>query len=185
MKFMSSRLAVLAAASAFILAGVAPVNAATVSYSVEFSAYFEADAPHQVISGSFNLTSDSGSGTLNWVSPALWTDLYWNYSSKGDTISVYSYNADNDYWDFLIRDFRSNPIMTSFAYYDGYYYDEDTDLYSSDGIFNSSSRDVTVAPIPLPLPLVLFLSGLGLLGLLGWRKKSDGSDPQLIAGVKA
>ncbi len=35
-----------------------------------------------------------------------------------------------------------------------------------------------VAPVPLPMALPLFAGGLGLIGLLGWRRKRTGNSPQ-------
>jgi len=37
------------------------------------------------------------------------------------------------------------------------------------------SMDIPVSPVPLPAALPLFASGLGALGLLGWRRKRKGA----------
>ncbi len=42
-------------------------------------------------------------------------------------------------------------------------------------IFMADNMDVTLAPVPLPAALPLFATGIGALGLLGWRRKKKAS----------
>ena len=46
-----------------------------------------------------------------------------------------------------------------------------TEYYGSRGVDMADRTNLTVEPTPLPAALPLFATGLGVLGLLGWRRK--------------
>jgi hypothetical protein len=63
------------------------------------------------------------------------------------------------------------PTFTQTAMY-MQYYDVNQTIYSSNfTAYLSGQTDLTVAQTPLPAALPLFATGLGVMGLLGWRRK--------------
>ena len=82
-----------------------------------------------------------------------------------------------DRWDFLnvtgaSGDLTSNPInavVTGLA--PGYAFDFN---FSAPGVFGAEV--VSVAPVPLPAAMPLFLGTLGLLGVLGVRRRRSTSE---------
>jgi plastocyanin len=106
----------------------------------------------------------------------------------GDTVAFAATNNFNssggDYLDFGETSPFPGPIVGSylvligspydytFAQQGTYYYYSDIANYIGNG--GGSSIDV-VTPTPLPAALPLFASGLGALGLLGWRRKRKAS----------
>jgi plastocyanin len=106
----------------------------------------------------------------------------------GDTVDFscpYSFNnSGGDYLDFGETSPTSGAIVGSYLVLIGstynytftqkgtYYYYSDIANYIGNG--GGSSIDV-VTPTPLPAALPLFASGLGALGLLGWRRKRKAS----------
>jgi hypothetical protein len=47
-------------------------------------------------------------------------------------------------------------------------------LVANDDPVRIGTWEVTISPVPLPGALPLFATGLGALGLLGWRRKRKG-----------
>ena len=58
-------------------------------------------------------------------------------------------------------------------------------LFFTDGIDGETHGlfGAITSPVPLPAALPLFAIGLGLMGLLGWRRKRKGALPNFLRGV--
>ncbi|MGO9682013.1 MAG: VPLPA-CTERM sorting domain-containing protein [Beijerinckiaceae bacterium] len=80
-------------------------------------------------------------------------------------LNVNDSNGDSGYVDFIYPNDQSNPLI-------GHPF-----IYIDQGEFNAASGlipfgltgDITATPLPAALPL--FATGLGAMGLLGWRRK--------------
>jgi hypothetical protein len=76
--------------------------------------------------------------------------------------------ATNDY-DLQISDFTSSPVFTEMVYAQvsaGNY-----QFYTTPGVSTGSVSVTAVTATPLPAALPLFATGVGALGLFGWRRK--------------
>jgi uncharacterized protein (TIGR03118 family) len=66
----------------------------------------------------------------------------------------------------------SNTLLTALAFGNGNSFSSNALLFTAgDGVFGEIVAASTPLPTPLPAALPLFATGLGALGLLGWRRK--------------
>jgi hypothetical protein len=86
---------------------------------------------------------------------------YWPYSNTGASLSFnILFSNTTVSWSVLL-DSSSNMISLN----------PHVTLSLSDGL--------TLRAVPIPAALPLFAAGLGIMGLLGWRKKRNGSPPSI------
>jgi hypothetical protein len=94
-------------------------------------------------SGSFSTNASAQLRTLNFRSEQNGSD------TNGNSSFIYYMNGFNNIW-------YTNPPMT---------------VPSFGAISPPSITNTTISVVPLPAALPLFASGIGGLGLLGWRRK--------------
>jgi hypothetical protein len=156
--------------------------------------YTGGTAPTDPVTGSFTITfdptltyTDSTTGiTLNSLNISLVSALSFDYSPNSYTIGATTFGAgelvvggvesgaccitlpstDPDFY-LQILTVTTTPAFNQLGYLtaDGSYF------YSAIG---TSGGSVTVTPVsttPLPAALPLFATGLGAMGLFGWRRK--------------
>lgn len=176
-----------------------PANAATITELVTFSANtFQATGgtpPQDPVMGSFKITFDptvtypdntTAGITLESLNISLGSALSFFYSPVSQTVDGQPYNpgelvvggtfddtgsvqyspATDDFW-LQIDDFSSTPAFVQVGY---------AQVSAGNNLFytinNTGSVSVTpVSATPLPAALPLLATGLGALGLLGWRRK--------------
>jgi hypothetical protein len=168
--------------------------------------YTGGTAPTDPVTGSFTITFDptktyldSTTGiTLGSLNIALGSALSFDYSPNSYTIGVTTFDAGelvvggldagaccveltpSTFDDFYLQilNFASTPAFNQLGYTiaaNGDYF------YSATG---SSGGSVSVTPVsatPLPAALPLFATGLGAMGLFGWRRKRKA--PAAVAAV--
>jgi PEP-CTERM motif len=169
----------------------APAKAATVTDIISFSdigtyqvsggGFYNADA---VASGSFNITFDptqvyltqSIAGIISnlivsvtddrFAPPNLTLNPITTFAFDGaGTLTLYSNAALNKTLD-------NTPNITIGI--NGWAYSQSSSVWYSQTNFLdtlTTSGDVSIAQTPLPAALPLFAGGLGVIGLLGWRRK--------------
>jgi hypothetical protein len=124
--------------------------------------------------GSLNITL--GSALSFCYSPTAYTcsgsafsagELVVGGSNAGAATVIYGPGADttNDFT-LQLSSFTSSPVMTLLLY---------AQTSNDSTFFDSSVGSVSVTPVvsatPVPAALPLFATGLGALGLFGWRRK--------------
>jgi hypothetical protein len=167
-----------------------PSAAATITYDVTFSAAlfttFGTGTPEPLVMGRANVTFDpagdipsSSNGTLNYLDPfAMPAAIIFSYTKASDTLilagALSGFNAGGGTDDFLllVKNFTSgNPIL------DALYYTETASLssvfYSETGFVHVDVIAQNVATTPIPAALPLFISALGGMGLIGWRRRKS------------
>jgi hypothetical protein len=193
------RLKCLVATSVLALT-IGSVNAATVTDDVTFSATSFTGGPPpsytggtsvDPVTGSFTITFDptqtyldSTGITLNTQNISLASPLVFDYSpsayapfaagelvvggSSAGAANVLLESGNADFY-LQILTFTTTPTFQQL----GYVTEGGSYFYSALGTGAGSSVTVTpgVSATPLPAALPLFATGLGALGLLGWRRK--------------
>lgn len=166
-----------------------PSAAATITYDVTFSAAlfttFSAGTPEPLVMGRANVTFDptvdipsSSNGTLSYLDPfALPAAIIFSYTKANDTLvlagALNGFNAAGGTEDFLlfVKNFTSgSPIL------DAIFYTETASLssfYSETGFVHVDVIASNVATTPIPAALPLFISALGGMGLIGWRRRKS------------
>jgi hypothetical protein len=132
--------------------------------------------------GSVTLADGTGSGnseTFSIVSGLTSENFQYtfNYPTAGQFLPSFSYTADytEEYYDYY--EYYTGPYYytegcpfdcQTYEYYDGPY--TGLDIYNyNEADSNSGNTPLTVTPLPAGLPL--FATGLGAMGLFGWRRK--------------
>lgn len=132
--------------------------------------------------GSVTLADGTGSGnseTFSIVSGLTSENFQYtfNYPTAGQFLPSFSYTADytEEYYDYY--EYYTGPYYytegcpfdcQTYEYYDGPY--TGLDIYNyNEADSNSGNTPLTVTPLPAGLPL--FATGLGAIGLFGWRRK--------------
>jgi hypothetical protein len=177
------KLRVIDGAVALLLAACAPIaagNAATVTESFNFTASgFVPNPPgFPDWTGSFTITFDptasgSQSGPLNAFSsnlPAIYGAFSYGLTGPGFLLAIFNDSTCSGSF-CSINSGADQAVMQFIVAASG-------DLTFGDAIVGSttSPRDVfdsfagTVTPTPLPAALPLFATGIGALGLFGWRR---------------
>jgi hypothetical protein len=166
-------LSIAAAGLAVLIAGAVPGKAATIKETYDFTATGSASSPVNPWDGSFTITFDpTASGNLGPFAldafssnlPASYSPFVYiqanNFIVVGDDCNTLDCVAgpNKAFLDFLV-DPSGNPLSSAVAINDEF----------------GSNLSVTLASTPLPAAFPLFASGLGALGLLGWRRKRKGA----------
>jgi hypothetical protein len=168
--------------------------------------YTGGTAPTNPVTGAFTITFDptqtyldSTTGiTLNSLNILLDSALSFDYSPSAYTIGVTTFDAGelvvgglnsgaccveltpstfNDFY-LQILNFTSAPAFNQLGYTiaaNGDYF------YSAVGTSGGSVSVTAVSATPLPAALPLFATGLGAMGLFGWRRKRKSSAPPAAA----
>jgi hypothetical protein len=160
---------------------ISVVKAATITETYEFTASgFGSGSPVSTWSGMFTITYNPAPATLGPLAldaflsnlPASYDPFVFSQLNLGTTsllsIGDNCFNAGdcivnpglNQAWIAFAVDASGNVISTSQGA---------RITTSTGGFFTSFNLSVTETPLPAGLPL--FAGGLGVLGLLGWRKK--------------
>ena len=180
---MNNKVLSIAAAIAILTAtcGTA-VNASTTSLQVSFSAanFFPA-APVDPVIGSFTITFDptvnyfteTTTGlTLDTLNINLGSTFAFLYNSTNDALFVGGsasgsavVSSTDDFLLSILNFTSSAPHIGTFFYATA----QTNAVFEANGEANSVSVSLAETPIPAALPL--FATGLGGLGLLGWRRK--------------
>ena len=178
---MKTKLLVLVACIALL--GVSQARAAIVNYEFVPATNFTLDATG-TISGSFTYNTATFamtninatvSGATGFDGTYTFTYAPWDGAS---TIS-FMYAADsasNNTFAMLFLEFSSpldgSPGLVPLVAIDGYNLPGNCDFGGCSNYFGSSTTGgVEAASTPVPAALPLFATGLGALGLLGWRRK--------------
>jgi len=168
-----------------LLIGVGkPAVAATIDYKLTFSAsdfapLFGADpVPVGFVSGQFTFSLDptqssSGNAAANFINLPHGTLGYILTGSGvlivGGTVNgVGGSSSGYDDFSLSVLNFSTTPTFGGFIY--GLAADTNN-LFSS----NNGSVHVDAAATPIPGALPLFVSAIGGLGLLGWRRRNAGA----------
>lgn len=171
----------------------APANAIPVTKDVTFSGSPVQDflgvsvPPVDPVTGSFSITLDptltytnSGGITSESVNLVVSSSWVFNYDPGTDRLEVggSSAGADtvifdpstNDFWLFINGFLSGSPTFVQIGY-------SQTSV-SARNLFGTLSGNGTVSvvdppppQVPVPAALPLFATGLGLLGIAGWRRK--------------
>jgi hypothetical protein len=174
---------------------IQPAAASTISFDVtfgasDFSSVFSSGVPVPApfVLGHFGVTFDptadvanSSNATLDFIDPiALAFPLAFDYTLSNDTLMVGGSNSGasgvaggtNDFM-LSILNFTSGSPVLAFLYYGQA--SILTDIYgSTTGLVHVkqvASPPVATTPIPAALPL--FISALGGMGYLGWRRRKS------------
>ena len=157
------------------------VKASSITETVDFTAsnfstfVGSTPAPEDPVKGSFTITFDptmsvSGGTTIsfNSINIALSAQpVFFNYAAGGELAVCSSSSAspicgiteaENSFL-LQINDFATSPTFTDFEYGQS----------GVNALWDINEGSATVVPIPGALPL--FVSALGAMGLLGWRRK--------------
>jgi hypothetical protein len=175
--------------AALLLAGLgfysSAAEAAFITYDVTFSAtdfYPVPAAPRpSTVMGEFHITVDAAGGSVLGGTSGVSLDsinialddsaLVFDYQPSLDRLTVsgavngLATSAMTNDFQVFITGFASGAPTLS----DAFFVDS-----TSRGLFESSSGTVTVTAVaatPIPAALPLFVSALGGLGLVGWRRK--------------
>jgi len=152
------------------MAGSVVAKAATITEMYDFTATFSSSTSVNPWMGSFTITFDpTASGSLGPLPldafssnlPASYNPF--EYSQAASNIAVgdncgsgaFCGASTGQAWLLFTVDAAGNPTPLSAAL-DGY---------------ASQTFDISIATTPIPEALPLFATGLGFLGLLGWRRK--------------
>ena len=180
-----SRLRVAAAAFVVFLAIAPGARAATINYVFEPGSTItveEANSPYtnytEQITGSFTFNTSNNtisavevtlSGSPSYFAPNPITFLYtFSAFNFGNQAFGFAYaGTDDDFSYLIVLDFgglggASSPLYGG-AFYNG--------QGNNNAFARSASGGVEVSATPLPAALPLFATGLGAMGLLGWRRK--------------
>ena len=179
------KLRVIYGAVALLLAACAPIaagNAATVTESFNFTASgFLPNPPgFPDWTGSFTITFDptasgSQSGPLNAFSsnlPAIYGAFSYGLTGPGYLLAIFNDSTCSGGSFCAINSGADQAVMLLIVAASGGLTFGGAEVGST-----TSPRDVfesftgTVTPTPLPATLPLLITGLGGLGLLGWRRK--------------
>ena len=177
----------LAVAGVILLAGaVRPAAAVPITYDVTFAgAGFTSSpstvVPYPLVQGHFtvtltrNATSTGPAGiTMDFITTGLSSPLTYSYSGFSDELVVggsdggpFSLGAGVDFELAILDVFSINPQVVRFQYsYSGTVYTAQlTTLHMSQVVAS------VPATTPIPPALPLFVSALGGLGFLGWRRR--------------
>ena len=171
-----------AALTLLVLVGTgSSVKASSITETVDFTAsnfstaVGSTPAPEDPVKGSFTITFDptmsvSGGTTIsfNSINIALSAQpVFFNYAAGGELDVCSSSSASpicgiteaENSFELQINDFATSPTFTGFSYTQS----------GVDALWDTNDGSATVVPIPGALPL--FATGLGAMGLLGWRRK--------------
>jgi hypothetical protein len=165
------------AASALAFCLFKPATAATIDFTVTFSAsQFGAGAPVSTVLGQFELSFDpsadaGGMVTTNFLNLPV-SSIGFTYFSGSDLLLIGGLEAGDNILasyapDLLlaIDNFSTGGFLPLFAFG---YTDPPGTFNATDGMTFVSSSPAAVTPVPAALPL--FAAALGGLGLLGWRR---------------
>ena len=173
--------AVLVAAGCALALNVGGAKAATITETINFSAsgFQPAGAPVDPVMGSFTITLDPTVVTsfattitfqnVNITPGAKAPFFFYDPISSGGFLTVCSpafaascgetamFNA----FDVRMVNFQSTPTFLDLTYSQS----------SVNDIFETTTGSVSGVVTPLPAALPLFATGLGAIGLFGWRRK--------------
>jgi hypothetical protein len=95
-----------------------------------------------------------------------------SYDGDAGTYTAISPFGSSGPHDLIVYDpTTSNSIIIDFAYDLANASDPLSNFQNADGNYANGGVAGTVDPTPLPAALPLFATGLGAMGLLGWRRK--------------
>ena len=132
--------------------------------------------------GSAYISINIGSALYSFNTPENTLSIFWGSPDSYNTLSFYA-SKDGTGTPLFSLTGSSLLIQTyghdlvNFQTLDGFF--NSVVLSSTDNAFeftNLSASDPTPAVVPLPGAFSLFASGLGALGLLGWRRKRKAID---------
>jgi hypothetical protein len=167
-------------AVALAFTSLKPAAAATIDYTVNFGASsFSGTPPVGFVLGEFAFSLDtaangSGSVTANFLNLAVGA-LSFDYSQAsdnlfigGDLTGIFGQTSGTDDLIMLVQNFTTSPTFVFLSY----------TQVGSIGYFDSFNGAVHVEPFntavtPIPAALPLFLSALGGMGYLGWRRRKS------------
>jgi hypothetical protein len=187
---------IVATAAVSVLLSAISANASTMTYDISFtSGSFNAAAfvgpagtPPASASGNFTLTIDTSQTyanetagiTLNSLGVTAGEGLAFSYpltfSPYSDILVIggsspgagYANGGTNNFY-LQIDDFSTTPTFLQFGYTVA---DPAEDyFYTNQGDGSVSVSLVSTTPLPAALPL--FATGLGAMGLFGWRRKRE------------
>ena len=173
----------LAIAAALFLA-ISPVHATTWTFDISVDGYFSSNLPV----GAIDVTSTGSTGVVTVSLPTTYSINEFALNLQGGTVnpsSAYtvttgstSYGASTVYGPFnTVLDGRfGNSLSFSISNYAGLFSVEvgNQPIWFAANVTKGFSGQTLVADAivtPLPGALSLFATGLGGLGLLGWRRK--------------
>jgi hypothetical protein len=194
------RLKCLIATSVLALT-IGSANAATITDNVTFSAagftgFPGGTPPEDPVTGAFNITfdptqvyTDATAGiTLTSLNITAGSAISFCYSAAAYTCDGVAFSADElvvggiangtakvqyspatDDYVLQISDFTSSPVFTEMVY--AQVSAGNNQFYTTPGVSIGSVTVTAVTATPLPAALPLFATGVGALGLFGWRRK--------------
>ena len=173
------------------LAAMKPALATPITYDVNFGAsnfigVFGGTPPANFVLGHFDITLDphatvtnASTATLDFLTPVPFTGpLAFNYDSTFDVLLIggASFGAagiagGTDDFLLVVQNFLSgSPIFGSFDYNIASNPDNFDTVTGLVFVRQVASAPSVVAATPIPAALPLFISALGGLGFLGWRR---------------
>ena len=169
----------------------APAKAATVTdiisftdigtYQVSGGGFYNGDA---VASGSFKITFDptlvyltqSIAGIISNLTVSVTDDRFTPANLTLNPITTFAFDGSGTltlYSDSTLNKTLDNTPNITIGI-NGWAYPLASSVWYSQANFDdtlTTSGGVSIAPVPLPAALPLFAGGLGVIGLLGWRRK--------------
>jgi hypothetical protein len=161
------KLLISVAAASAMLAAPHPTVAATINY-VFNGATATTNGVTEDISGTF--TFDTSTYTPSRID----ITVTGTYDDDAGTYTAFSPFASSGPSDLIVYDpTTGKSIVIDFAYDLANAPDPLSNFQNADGTYAVSNGSVggAVDPTPLPAALPLFATGLGAMGMLGWRRK--------------